>query len=205
MSEFLGLFRAKRPGLILKKIPQIMKAVGAIGKDRTNDVQRYKFRGIEDIYNTFHPVLSEMGVFCVPEVLERQCTEIESVNAQGQRKMSYRTILKVRHRFYAEDGSYVDATTIGEGLDTSDKASNKAMSAAMKYAFIELFSIPTQDLDDSDQTTLEPIRQLEQSSARPTFGVSAPHAPQQQVKSVTRAGSFVPSKPKPTNKFDFRT
>jgi hypothetical protein len=63
--------------------------------------------------------------------------------------------LKVIHRFYAGDGSFIAVTTCGEGLDNSDKATNKAMSGAMKYAFIELFSVPTQDVEDADRTSPE--------------------------------------------------
>lgn len=141
--------------LIYSKIPKIMKAVGAVAKDRSNSSQGYKFRGIEDMYHAFHPVLVEAGVFCAPEVVDSQTSEIEGKNQSGAVKISYRVLLRVRHRFYAEDGSFVDVTTQGEGIDTSDKASNKAMSAAMKYAFIELFSIPTEDIEDSDRDSPE--------------------------------------------------
>lgn len=132
---------------IFSLIPRVMAEIGAIGKNQTNDHQKYKFRGIEDMYNAAHPALIKHGVFCAPVVLDSQTFDI--VSAQG--KASYRVLLKVCHKFYGPDGSYVEVTTVGEGIDTSDKATNKAMSAAMKYAFIELFSIPTLDIEDSDR------------------------------------------------------
>lgn len=136
-------------------IPQVMAEIGAISKDRKNTHQGYSFRGIEDMYAHIQPALIKHGVFCAPEVLESTTESFESTNQQGGKKLSFRILLRVRHLFYAPDGSCVSVTTQGEGIDTSDKASNKAMSAAMKYAFIELFSIPTEGVEDSDRETPE--------------------------------------------------
>lgn len=135
------------PGLIFTLIPKIMKQVGAIGKERKNEQQGYKFRGIEDMYNAIHPALCDHGVFCAPKVTKSQSQD----RISGTGKPSIRVELTVCHRFYASDGSFVDVETVGEGIDSSDKASNKAMSAAMKYAYIELLAIPTSDIADSDR------------------------------------------------------
>lgn len=133
--------------LIYKKIPLIMEEIGAIGKGGYNKSQNYNFRGIEQFYAAAHPALIKHGVFCVPQIYT---SNTETYTKDGG-KVSFRVLLKVAHKFYAEDGSFVEVITQGEGIDSSDKASNKAMSAAMKYAFIELFSIPTADIADSDR------------------------------------------------------
>ncbi|MBR2681016.1 MAG: ERF family protein, partial [Exiguobacterium sp.] len=44
----------------------------------------------------------------------------------------------------------VSCVVIGEGMDTGDKASNKAMSVGMKYAAFQLFMIPTEEMIDPD-------------------------------------------------------
>ncbi len=76
-------------------------------------------------------------------------------------------------------------TTWGEGLDNSDKATNKAMSGAMKYALIELFCVPTQDVEDSDRTSPEngvkrnvqrtteaiPVEPLKQDGGKPLYAI----------------------------------
>src|SRR3990167_6489306 len=136
-------------------IPRIMAQIGGVTKDGKNEQQGYKFRGIEQFYKAAHPAFVANGVFCCPQVLEHDSNELATVNAQGQSRASFRVILKVSHKFYAPDGSYVDVITCGEGIDTSDKATNKAMSAAMKYAMIELFSVPTEDIEDADKTSPE--------------------------------------------------
>lgn len=136
-------------------IPKVMADIGAVTKDRNNQQQNYKFRGIEDFYQAAHPALVKHGVFCAPEVLEREEYRFEKTNFEGKTTTWIHVTMKVRHRFYAEDGSYVDVITCGEGLDNSDKASNKAMSGAMKYALIELFCVPTKDVEDSDRESPE--------------------------------------------------
>ena len=128
-----------------------MNEIGSVGKDGYNKHQNYKFRGIEQFYAAAHPALIKHGVFCVPQVVET----ITENYAKEDGKNSFRVLLKVNHKFYAEDGSFVEVITQGEGIDSSDKSSNKAMSAAMKYAFIELFSIPTEDVADSDRDSPE--------------------------------------------------
>ena len=46
---------------------------------------------------------------------------------------------------------------IGEGMDSGDKASNKAMSVAHKYAIMQLLSIPTEDAKDPENDNPAPL------------------------------------------------
>ncbi len=140
---------------IYTQISKVMADIGSIGKNRRNEQQRYAFRGIEDFYQAAHPAMITHGVFCAPEVMDREVYRFEKTNDQGKVTTWLHVALKVRHRFFASDGSFVDVTTCGEGLDNSDKATNKAMSGAMKYALIELFCVPTEDVEDADRTTPE--------------------------------------------------
>jgi hypothetical protein len=57
----------------------------------------------------------------------------------------------MEYDFFAEDGSKVTVGPIpAEGLDSGDKATNKALSAALKYALIQTFSVPTEDMAEAD-------------------------------------------------------
>lgn len=128
----------------------VMRDCGSIGKDRqASGFASFKFRGIDDVYNALHPVMSLHGVFCVPEVLET--TREERANAKGT-VMAYVTA-KVRFTFYAEDGSSVHCVTVGEAMDSGDKALPKAQSIAMKYAMFQTFCIPTEEMPDPDAET----------------------------------------------------
>jgi hypothetical protein len=53
----------------------------------------------------------------------------------------------------AVDGSRHTVHVIGEAMDSADKATNKAMSAAYKYMAMQVFCIPTEGDNDADATT----------------------------------------------------
>lgn len=131
---------------IFESINKIMEDVGAIGKNSKNAQQGFMYRGVDAVMNSLNPALIKNKVFVVPEILEQ--TREERVNSKGTTLLY--SILKMRYRFYAEDGSYIDSVVIGEGMDTGDKASNKAMSVAFKYACFQVFCIPTDEMVDPD-------------------------------------------------------
>lgn len=128
-----------QPGKIFAAVPAIMKAVGAVGKDRTNTSQGYKFRGIADVYKATQQVMAEHGVFVTPHhIIDDTCQEVTSAKGAA----GYHVRQRVQYRFYADDGSWFQCEIVGEAIDYGDKATNKAMSVGMKYAQIETFSIP---------------------------------------------------------------
>lgn len=133
-------------GMIYGLIGQAMQKIGAIGKNTKNQQQGFMYRGIDAVMNALSPVMSDLGLFICPEVLEQ--TREERVNKNGT-NLIY-SILKIKYTMYAPDGSNVSCVVIGEGMDTGDKASNKAMSVGMKYAAFQLFMIPTEEMIDPD-------------------------------------------------------
>ena len=134
---------------IFQSITKILEEVPAIGKTKKNTTQNFMFRGIDDVMNTFQPLLAKHKVFIVPQVLEQ--TREERQTSKGG-TLIY-SICKIKYTFYAEDGSSVDAIVIGEGMDSGDKATNKAMAIAMKYAMFQVFCIPTEEMKDPDSET----------------------------------------------------
>lgn len=126
------------------------KKVGAISKDSENYQQKFKFRGIDDVYNELHPILAECGIVIIPEVVNYEVSE-----KQGRNGILLYTRATIRHHFTASDGSYVTTTVVGEAMDSGDKGMNKAMSIALKYALFQLFTIPTREDKDPDATTHE--------------------------------------------------
>jgi hypothetical protein len=138
-------------GLIFELIPKIMAEMDAIGKTRDNVQQGFKFRGIEDVYNVLHPLFAKHQVFTLPEVLS-YVREEHPTRSGGL--MNY-TLATIRYTFYARDGSRVSAVVLGEGSDTGDKASNKSMAIAHKYALVQAFIVHTQDAVDADFESYE--------------------------------------------------
>ena len=88
----------------------------------------------------------------MPRVISRVGTERLSKNGG----VILTSIVEVEFDFVsAEDGSKHMVRTIGEAMDTSDKSTNKAMSAAYKYAAMQAFAIPTEGDNDSENFTHE--------------------------------------------------
>lgn len=137
---------------IYQAINGIMNEMEAIEKGKKNAQQGFMYRGVDDVMNTLKPLLAKHKVFVVPKVLEE--TREERTTAKGG--LLLYSVLKIEYSFYAEDGSCVSAVVIGEGMDSGDKASNKAMSVAFKYACFQVFCIPTEDMVDPDSHTPEP-------------------------------------------------
>ena len=136
---------------IYQTINEVMAEVGAIGKTSKNTQQGFMFRGIDSVMNALYPAFTKHHLFIVPEILEQTREERTTKNGSA---LIY-SICKVKYTFYAEDGSSVEAVVIGEGMDSGDKATNKAMSIAFKYACFQVFCIPTEEMIDPDQETHE--------------------------------------------------
>lgn len=140
---------------IFTAISGVMSDIGAIGKDKKAEAgfgRSYKYRGIDDVYNALQPAMIKHGVFCTPEVLEQ--TREERTTSKGG--LLIYSVCKVKYSFFCADGSSVSATVVGEGMDSGDKASNKAMSAAYKYACFQVFCIPTDEMIDSERDNPQP-------------------------------------------------
>lgn len=138
-------------GQIYAAINAAMADISAIGKDKYNQQQGFKFRGIDDVMNALKPILTKNKIFTVPQVLE-QTREIKVTAKGGELRYS---LLKIAFRFYTTDGSFIEAVTLGEGMDSGDKASNKAMAIAYKYALFQVFCIPTEEMTDPDGESYE--------------------------------------------------
>jgi hypothetical protein len=143
-------------------IPHVYTAIVAVigdlarvgvGKNRRNQQQNYQFRGADDIANALAPLLSAHGLVMLPRVVSR--VETERPSKAGGVLVS--VIVTVEYTLVsARDGSMHVVTTVGEAMDSGDKATNKAMTAAWKYAAIQVFAIPTEGSDDADASSPEP-------------------------------------------------
>lgn len=141
---------------VLDAISSVMGEIGTegISKARKNVQQGYNFRGIDDVYNALSPILAKHKLVIMPDVLEREVTERQT--KQGG-TLFYVTVRVKWTLASAEDASSIEAVTYGEAMDSGDKATNKAMSAAFKYMAMMTFCIPTEGDNDADGTTHEVV------------------------------------------------
>jgi hypothetical protein len=118
-----------------------------IAKDRKNEQQHYKFRGIDEVFNALAPLLSRHQLVILPRILTRSVTERTSKSGTAQ----FFVVVEAEFDFVsAKDGTKHTVRTFGEAQDSADKATNKAMSAAYKYAAFQAFAIPTEGDNDAD-------------------------------------------------------
>lgn len=118
----------------------------------------YKFAGEQAMIEEIRPALVKHGLFAY--VSEMGDLQQEAFTTSRGSSMN-RVILRARVTFaHGASGTSVTATAYGEGMDSGDKATNKAMTGALKYALRQTLLIETGD--DPDET---PSREQERRPA----------------------------------------
>jgi hypothetical protein len=139
-NKSIGVYAA------IAKVMAVMASEG-IGKSRKNQQQGYNFRGIDDVYNSLARPMVDAGLVVLPRVLSRECKDAQTKSGGNL----FYVVVECEFDFIAvSDGSKHTVKTYGEAMDSADKATNKAMSAAMKYAYMQAFCIPTEGDNDAD-------------------------------------------------------
>lgn len=175
-------------------IPHVYAAItevaGNLAKDgisknktaQTGGQGSYKFRGIDDVYNALAPYLASAGLCILPRVLSRE--QVERTSAKGG-ALFYTTVQMEFTFASAKDGSTHVVSTYGEAMDSGDKGTNKAMSAAYKYAAMQAFCIPTEGDNDTENQTHYVAPRTQQQTANgsgPTRAQIAEQAARHGVK-----------------------
>ena len=155
---------------VIQAITEIMTELGGVPKGGYNSEQRYNFRGIEDLLVRLNPLLAKYGVVIVPDVIER----FYEARTSAKGTQGHCAHLHVRYTVYGPGGDSITLSTWGEGVDYSDKGTNKAMTAAFKYALLQLFAVcdPAEDADREG----------------PEAGVAAPPELQALIGAIAESG-----------------
>lgn len=165
------------PTTVYQAMNNVQLALKAgIAKQGTNKYDNYNFRGIDQILNVLGPILADQGLLATPTVEERIERVYESKNGGAMLHVT----LRVRYTFVsvADPSPTHDVTVYAEGSDRSDKATNKAMSAAYKYAMIQAFAIPVEGEPDADAET--PLMQSPQAEAASIASQAKPRGARRQ-------------------------
>ncbi|WP_031010703.1 ERF family protein [Streptomyces sp. NRRL F-5727] len=123
----------------------VMRDVMPVSKDKQNQQQNYNFRGVDDAMSAMAGPMRNHGCFIAPEVVEHK------QRPRGEK--GTHTVLRMLYRIYGPAGDCLAVTIPGEAMDTADKSTNKAMSAALKYMLFQVFMIPVdaRSIDDGDR------------------------------------------------------
>lgn len=141
----------EKPGAIYGALLAIASEMPSIAKEGKNAAQGYSFRGVDQVFNSLQPIFAKHGVIITAEILDLRRDERPSKSGGV---MAFVTV-RVRYNFVAKDGSSISTESAGEGCDTSDKATPKALSISLKYALLETFLVPTADSKDPENDSHE--------------------------------------------------
>ena len=136
----------------IEKMTELLANKG-IAKDKGGVGEiKYKFRGIDDIRNATATLQKECALVISPKVTSR--IETERTTKSGSFAMW--VILHVDFELVNTiDASKTVVSIIGEAVDYSDKATQKAMSQAYKIFAINAFNIPTEGEEDADSKNID--------------------------------------------------
>lgn len=133
-----------------------LASIGISKSSRNSQGAGYNFRGIDAVYNVLSSIMAKNGLCIIPRMLSRSCEERTSKSGGA---LFYVTVEAEFDLVSAEDGTKHTARTFGEAMDSGDKATNKAMSAAYKYMAFQTFAIPTEGDNDADGHSHEVVKQ----------------------------------------------
>lgn len=141
---------------VYEQVMLIMKDLGAISKDQTNQQQGFKFRGIDQFMNALHPLLAKHGLWIIPRCISSEVEFRETIRKDQSKAVNKHVSVSMAYDFRTGGDLITVGPFPGEGLDPGDKATTKALSASYKYMCIQTFCIQTEDIIDADSETIEP-------------------------------------------------
>lgn len=165
---------AARPvSAIFGSVAAVMRALAAegIGKNSKNVQQGYQFRGIDDILNILATLFVKNNIIVRPRYGDRTLSEYTS---KAGTRMASVTVAGVFQLVSTIDSSALEfGPFYGEGMDSGDKATNKAMAVCFKYFATQSFVIPFIGNDDPDLESHE-VQSQAAAGAKPV--AAAPQA-----------------------------
>lgn len=132
----------------IESITKVMAGVSGVAKRDRNQAQGFSFRGIDAVVNAVGPVLRTVGGAIVPRVLEARYDRGQTRNGTP----TVEAFLTVEYAWYGTDGGEpITAVVRSEAMDTSDKATAKAMSVALRTYLLQTLMLPTDEADPDSE------------------------------------------------------
>lgn len=128
---------------VLEAWLHVMGEVQAIRKQQRNARQGFSFRGIDDVMNAVGPALRKHGVAVIPTRVDAGHERISLASGKGATEVR----VGVTYSIIGPAGDRIDGYSVGESMDTGDKATAKAMSVAYRTFLLQALTIPTDDPD----------------------------------------------------------
>ncbi len=142
-------------------ISWIMSNVGYVQKKSAKNLN-YTFAGEAALIQAVRPWMVLAGVTMhVAEIRNKVREQYETKSGTSMNSITLDAIIRFVH---TPSGTFVEVMSSGEGSDTGDKASNKALTGAYKYAIRQTFCIETGD--DPDEHASGPMERKKQGAEK---------------------------------------
>jgi hypothetical protein len=136
---------------LFTKMKNVMASIGAIEKTGRNTTQNYNYMESDVIVTAIRSAMIENNLAFMVGMPACEVTEIVTKNKGGHERITTRALVHMQMMLLdCDTGCVMTANFSNEALDTSDKAVNKAVTAAKKYWLVATFMVSTKD-DDSDK------------------------------------------------------
>lgn len=138
---------------IYQKIADIMKNVRYLSKDDNVEFGKTKYKALseEKVTTIMREEMTKHNLIVYPIRMETN-------------RVGTITHVDVVYRMVNTDNpeEYIDIVSCGDGADTQDKGSGKAMTYAFKYMWLRTFAIPTGE--DPDKISSEELDKIQKES-----------------------------------------
>ena len=134
---------------IAKKLVRVMADCAYIQKSGTNDFHRYKYATAADVLEKVNASLVKNGVAVTAQAELIDLREVTTAKGNVERLATVRTTLTLVD---SDSGETMVCSGIGSGQDPGDKASMKAVTASLKYAWMTTLAMATGDDPEADST-----------------------------------------------------
>lgn len=152
----------------------IRSEIDTVQKNGNNTFHRYKYATANDIFHEVRDTCSKHGLGIIP-------MGMADFQIQDKDKGGMVLFGQMQFLLIAPNGEQATASIPCAGEDKGDKSPYKAITGALKYLFISLFQIPTEDDPEKDTRTLAKKQAF-------TNGNSAPQqAAKPKVETINKA------------------
>ena len=134
---------------IAKKLVQVMSDCAYVQKSGTNDFHRYKYATAADVLEKVNASLVKHGVAVTAQAELIELREVTTAKGNIERLATVRTTLTL---IDADSGESMVCSGLGSGQDPGDKASMKASTASLKYAWMTTLTMATGDDPEADSS-----------------------------------------------------
>jgi len=160
---------------IYEKLSRITEELGFVEKGLTvgKGTNQYKAVSEASVLNAVKPLEIKHGVYSYPmsrEIVMQDILESEKPGYKKDdppvKKTTFFMRIKTTYRFVNTEKptEFVDMDTFGDGVDSLDKSSGKAMTYADKYALLKAYKIQTGDDPDANHSNDNPVNRKKKTN-----------------------------------------